>query len=763
MAEGEFVGWLLDIYDNPQRGVTLWFLGEDEIRHQLWQPFPVTFFAAGPVSRLRDLWEYLLAQPVPVSLSRAERRDLFSKQPVTVLAIQNNQPAAQTRMFQQVIKDFPELTYYDADLPVYLRHTARYGTFPLARCHVVFSPSGELQDLEVLDSPWDLEPSQPPLRVLSIQPDSDPQHSTPRTLEVTAAAQAYRFPLEPARPLLINLAALLQRYDPDLIFTRWGDTWLLDYLLNLSRTHNFSLSFNRDAELQPAHRPERSYFSYGQIVYRGQQVLLAGRWHVDGCNATLWDDYGLDGTLEFARVTALPVQTAARSSPGTGISSMQILTALRQGILVPWHKQQVEKPKTALDLLHSDQGGLVYQPITGLHRNVGEIDFVSMYPSIMVRFNISPETATPDPAVPSGEPPGLVPKTLAPLLEKRIALKHRLAQIPPWHPDRARLRASSSTHKWLLVTCFGYLGYKNARFGRIEAHEAVTACGREALLRAKETAENLGFNVLHLFVDCLWVLKPGAQEPQDFQPLLEKIAEQTSLSISLDGIYRWVAFLPSRVDDRVPVANRYFGVFQDGSIKVRGIEARRRDTSPFIAAVQMELLEHFAQAKDADQLVAYLPGAIALLRRHFADLDAGRVPLEQLLVAQKLSRELQAYSDPSPAARAALQLQAAGKSVRPGQRVRFLYLRGKPDVHAWDIPQQPDPRTIDLARYRTLLLRAAATILQPMGVEETSLQAWVYDQPVNISLLPANDLKSWGRKNAPGALAAPKEITLPGK
>jgi hypothetical protein len=88
--------------------------------------------------------------------------------------------------------------------------------------------------------------------------------------------------------------------------------------------------------------------------------------------------------------------------------------------------------------------------------------------------------------------------------------------------------------------------------------------------------------------------------------------------------------------------------------------------------------------------------------------------------------------------------------------VRFLYLRGKPDVHAWDIPQRPDPRSIDLARYRTLLLRAAATILQPMGVEEASLQAWIYVQPVNISLLLPKDLKVWGRKNVSDVLAAPE-------
>ena len=61
----------------------------------------------------------------------------------------------------------------------------------------------------------------------------------------------------------------------------------------------------------------------------------------------------------------------------------------------------------------------------------------------------------------------------------------------------------------MLVTCFGYLGYKNARFGRIEAHEAVTAYGRDKLLRAKETFEAAGFTVLHGLTDCLWVQKPG--------------------------------------------------------------------------------------------------------------------------------------------------------------------------------------------------------------------------------------------------------------
>ena len=66
--------------------------------------------------------------------------------------------------------------------------------------------------------------------------------------------------------------------------------------------------------------------------------------------------------------------------------------------------------------------------------------------------------------------------------------------------------------KWMLVTCFGYLGYRNARFGRIEAHESVTAFGREKLLQAKEICEEEGFELLHAITDSLWIRKEGLKE-----------------------------------------------------------------------------------------------------------------------------------------------------------------------------------------------------------------------------------------------------------
>lgn len=758
----ELSGWLFDLYEDPKDGLVLWLIGDDGARRRLHQPFPVSFYAAGTPERLRALWRWLESQPVPVRLGREERRDIFQPDPVTVLSVQAA-CAEQPRLFRQASQAFPELDYYDADLQLSLRYAAATGTFPMARCRV--EVEGDLiRNIEALDTPWELDPEMPPLRVFYLEPDCDPSHSTPAALCLRYERYSYRLPFEPLRPLMINLRALFERHDPDLILSQWGDTWLLPRLLELAQQNGFSLPLNREPGRQPLIKREHTYFSYGQIIHRGKQMHLFGRCHIDQRNAMLWGDYGLEGTLEVARVTGLPIQVASRVSPGTGISSMETLTALRTGILVPWHKQQAEKPKTALDLIRVDQGGMIYQPVVGLHANVGMIDFVSMYPSIMVHCNISPEVPPPTELGVSDYPPGIVPQTLAPLLKKRIALKQRAISLPPWDPRREHDRARSQSYKWLLVTCFGYLGYKNARFGRIESHEAVTTWGREALLRAKEAAEDMGFTVLHMYVDGLWVQKPGCSQAEDFSDLLAEISRRTRMPVGLDGVYRWVAFLASRVDARAAVPNRYFGVFSDGSFKVRGIDLRRRDTPVFIGDTQMELLKCIGRAKSKEGLIDLVPQALAVLKGRLKMLREGRIPLEDLLVTQKLSHEIAEYKDPSPSARAAAQLEAIGLHVRPGQRVKFLLLRGHRAVHAWNLPAAPDPRALDFARYRELTIRAASSVFAPLGVSEELLNQLVGGEPVAVMLEGMESVLGLpgGAVSAIGALKDAEKLKLPG-
>jgi DNA polymerase-2 len=737
-------GWLLDLYPGPESGLVMWFIGEDGLRYRLTQDFPVTFYAAAPLQRLSELAGFSKRFGTQLETFISRRRELFSGEDIPVLALQAASPARQPAIFHQLAGRFPDVTFYDADIPLMLRYAALAGTFPLAYCTFQSDTRGRLHDLAVLDSPWDLDPPPAPLKVLILEPDANPGHTAPRSLTVKDKQHSCQLSFNPARPFLLNLRAILDQKDPDLLLTRWGDTWLLPRLLKLSEEHGIPLPLNRDPHGSILYRPERSYFAYNQVIHRGQQMHLAGRWHIDAHNAMMWGDYGLEGVFELARVTGLPVQTTARVSPGTGISAMQMTVALQSGVLIPWHKQQAEDLKSAAELFSADQGGLVYQPTTGLHRDVGEIDFVSMYPSVMVHFNISPETV--GAGVPSAETvpslglkidrqnEGLIPRTLRPLLEKRVALKRNLTLLPAWDPRRRRYKAYAAAHKWLLVTCFGYLGYKNARFGRIEAHQAVTAYGREALLQAKEAAEQLGFTVLHMYVDGLWVKKEGASTTQDFQPVLDAVLERTGLPISLDGVYRWVAFLPSRRDARISVPNRYFGVFQDGTHKMRGIEARRGDTAPFIARTQLEMIELLGQAGNNGRLEDCLPELAALLRRRLRQMNGLNLPLEDFLVTLRVSRNLDEFRVASPAALATAQLAAIGKKLRPGQHVRLLLTRGEPGVHAWDLPDTPARSALDLVRYRILLLRAAATVLQPLGIPEELLESFIANQERQAAL-----------------------------
>jgi DNA polymerase-2 len=699
----EAIGWLLDVYAEED-GITLWLLTEGDKRLRLRMDFDITFYAAGDFSLLRQAWIYLKEKDV--RLERTIRRDLFLGER-DVMAVTTSNPAGLQKMLGELQRQFPSLDYYDADIPITLRFIAQTNAHLLGRCHIKFDEEW-LQSIEPLSSPWEIDPTPIPLRILTLTPDCNPAIRKPRQLHVKYNQGEYSISLESPRAFLIGLKADLGRLDPDLILTDYGDTWLFPQLSTWSKETGIKLNPNRDENRQVMTRKADSYFAYGQVTYRGAQFHLFGRWHIDRKNAMSFGEYGLEGAMEQARVTGIGVQEMARKSPGAGITAMQMLTALCNGIMIPVQKQQVEGRKTLSELIRADHGGLIYQPLIGLHGDVAQIDFSSMYPAIMVKHNISPETVGQDQA-----PEGLIPKTLRPLLEKRLMLKNLLSDLDPRDCRVEILKARAAALKWLLVVCFGYLGYKNARFGKIESHEAVTAMSRELMLQAKEVAEDMGFTVLHMYVDCLFVQQEGFHRPSDFTPLMNAIEEKTGIPIALEGVFKWVAFLASKRDARVPVPNQYFGAFQDGTLKYRGIELRRRDTTLWVRKIQLKALEVLAGANTPHEFADRIPDVMALVEHAKRELRAGRVPLNELIVRQRLSRTLDGYKSPSPVARAALQLQTRGRQFAPGQSVEFLFTRGGSGVYAWDLEEQPRSDSLDVRRYCILLDRAMRTVLAP--------------------------------------------------
>lgn len=702
----EATGWLLDVYAEEQ-GITLWLLTDDDKRLHLRMEFDITFYAVGDFNLLRQAWIYLKEKDV--RLARTIRRDLFLGER-DVMAVTTSNPAGLQKLFAELQRQFPSLDYYDADIPITLRFIAQTITHLLGRCHVRFDEEW-IQSIEPLSSPWEIYPTPMPLRILTLTPDCNPAIRKPKHLHVKYGQREYSLSLDSPRPFLIGLKADLGRLDPDLILTNYGDTWLFPQLSTWSKETGIAFNPNRDENRQVMTRKADSYFAYGQVTYRGAQAHLFGRWHIDRKNAMSFGEYGLEGAMEQARVTGIGVQEMARKSPGAGITAMQMLTALRNNIMVPVQKQQVEGTKTLSDLIRADHGGLIYQPLIGLHGNVAQIDFSSMYPAIMVKHNISPETVGLEKV-----PEGLIPKTLRPLLEKRLMLKNILSDLDPRDCRVEILKARAAALKWLLVVCFGYLGYKNARFGKIESHEAVTAMSRELMLQAKEVAEDMGFTVLHMYVDCLFVQQDGFHRPSDFTILMNSIEEKTGIPIALEGVFKWVVFPASKRDARVPVPNQYFGAFQDGTLKYRGIELRRRDTTTWVRKIQLKALEILAQADSPQEFAECVPDVMKFVEHSKRELRAGRVPIDELIIRQRLSRAIEAYKTPSPAARAALQLQEQGRQFAPGQSLEFLFARNASGVHAWELDETLDSGRLDRKRYCRLLDRSVDTIFSSIKI-----------------------------------------------
>jgi DNA polymerase-2 len=333
------------------------------------------------------------------------------------------------------------------------------------------------------------------------------------------------------------------------------------------------------------------------------------------------------------------------------------------------------------------------------------------------RSNLKPETQNLKPdLVPEAryrlcrKREGLVPRTLRPILKLRECLKAAVKEAPP---DMAVLyQQRQNALKWMLVTCFGYLGYKNARFGRIEAHEAVTAFGRDKLLAAKEICETQGYRILHGLTDCLWIQKTGMTEDA-LQALCQEVSGATGVKLALEGVYRWIAFLPSRQNPERPVATRYFGVFADGRVKARGLICRRRDTPPFVRRAQEALLARLATAADPADLAGIKPELEEMAAGFRQRLQEGGINPQELVVTRVLSQPLEDYRVDTPTALALRQLQRAGVQIRPGEKVRYVHRehRGPKELRVQAAPFLEGLEDYDTAIYLELLERAVVEVI----------------------------------------------------
>ncbi|MFH1596751.1 MAG: DNA polymerase domain-containing protein, partial [Pseudomonadota bacterium] len=389
----ETVGWLFDLYPLGDRMV-LWFITDAGLRLRLEDDFPYCVYVGGAPNRLRALGRVAGSRGWVRRTYPARGRDFWSGDEIPVLALELASYGVLPRL-RNWLGALPEgISCYNCDLDIASYYLYKRRIWPCAWYGLELD-QGRLLRLTPREEAFALEFSTPPLATLTLGLTRDPliPLGAGNGLAIGWEGRTLELEVPDLAGLLAELARWLRRADPDLILSDWGDEEIIPALRRWSWELGANLHLDRESRPRPRKfRGGRSYFSYGRIVYQGSSAPCYGRWHVDRRNSFYFRESGLQGLVQVARIGQMPLQQAARASPGTLITSMQLARATADGILIPWRKGEPERFKTAAELLTIDKGGLSFMPPVGLHFNVAEVDFASMYPTIMAVHNISPET-----------------------------------------------------------------------------------------------------------------------------------------------------------------------------------------------------------------------------------------------------------------------------------------------------------------------------------------------------------------------------------
>jgi DNA polymerase I len=731
-------GWLFDLYPSVFGEMTVWVIDENGERVRFTDRYQPKVYVSGKQEEIERLasgfyqnkniahWDFVnkYANPTDKEKSRVLEVTL--------------QDCRKIRAFtDEVLRlgDYLRFEVHNCDLHGDRAYLFDHDLFPLAYLEV---ESEKLQlKYKLLDAVDKIDYSVPPLRIMKLDVEIAKQGKIAKfddpigSFRITQGTEKITLNCGKEESKLLQLVSVVRSLDPDIVLTNGGDSFLFSYLIQRANLCGVLDKFilGRDSTpFVPKPKAGQSFFSYGRVFYKAPTMRLFGRIHVDVGNTFILNESSFQGMFEIARTCRVPLHNASRSSIGTSMSSLQFYQAFKDDILLPRNKSIPEAFKSASELLVADRGGFVYEPIVGIHDDVGEVDFSSMYPSIMVNNNISAETVLcqccPDSHLRIPEldyhicekREGVVPKSLRLILQKRLLYKHLKDETSD--PQIREIYDNRQVAlKWILVTCFGYLGYRNSKFGTIDGHIGVCAFGRDAFLKSARTAEAEGFEVVHGIVDSLWLKKKDASI-DDYKKYCNRISGEIGIPLNFEGKYKWTVFLPSKMHPNIGVLNRYYGVMESGKLKVRGLEIRKRDTPKFVYDAQTEMINVLAKANNSTEFMQKIPEVIEVVRRYREMLLNGNVPVWDLVIKKRLSKNPKRYKQRVSQAIAAEQLIAQGTEVHAGNNVSFVFTDADNKRHSRRvIAHQLIDKNVnaDTKQYLLLLYASAANLLSFLG------------------------------------------------
>jgi DNA polymerase elongation subunit (family B) len=212
--------------------------------------------------------------------------------------------------------------------------------------------------------------------------------------------------------------------------------------------------------------------------------------------------------------------------------------------------------------------------------------------------------------------------------------------------------------------------------------------------------------------------------------------------MDVEGHYRWIVFLPSK-QTGVGALNRYYGVFDSGEIKVRGIELRQRNTPKFLKGLQHDMLKALSKANNAKEFHELITAAIDVMKVYAEEIIRGKVDVNTLIFKTRISKGISEYKVNNLVKSALLQLRDIGIIVEPGQSIRYIVL----NEHSRNYKERvciaeliTGDEKVDVDFYLRQIAKCGESMLVPFGYTIEKLQEMLqkikYRERLCVSILP---------------------------
>lgn len=325
------------------------------------------------------------------------------------------------------------------------------------------------------------------------------------------------------------------------------------------------------------------------------------------------------------------------------------------------------------------EGAFVFEPIPGKYDDVVVFDFRSLYPSIIVAHNISPETLNVESEHKEIVPdhPNLFFTTdkdgfFSTILEEIMNRRSRIKAMMKTADEKKKplLDARQNSLKILLNSTYGYLGFAAARWYSKECAAAVTAYGRHHIHDVIDKSNAAGFKVIYSDTDSIFITLEGKSQ-EDALSFVDKINLDLPemMELEAEGYFKSALFVKAKGEEG-GAKKRYALCDEEGNITIKGFESVRRNTSFIAKEIQREVIRLLLNKNDIEGARTFVKDAIKNLRDK-------KTPNDKMIIITQLTKPIDEYSSRGPHVVAAQQMIDSGVQVTPGMRIQYIVGPGK--------------------------------------------------------------------------------------